>query len=88
MHFLKKDQKIRAWVDLPPIIRAMPERKRFFAVDVFPYRAIVLYKEQIKQYILVNVMAHHHTFFQIAPMIREQLILKLVKVIFKEIKLI
>ena len=29
MHFLKKGQKIRAWVD-PPLIHAMPERKRFF----------------------------------------------------------
>ena len=28
MHFLKKGQKIRAWVD-PPLIRAMPERKGF-----------------------------------------------------------
>ena len=35
MHFLKKGQKIRAWVD-PPLILAMPERKRFFSVDVFP----------------------------------------------------
>ena len=33
MHFLKEGQKIRAWVDPPfPIIRAMPERKRFFAL--------------------------------------------------------
>ena len=31
MHFLKKGQKIRAWVDPPPLIRAMPERKRFFS---------------------------------------------------------
>ena len=30
MHFLKEGQKIRAWVDPPPLIRAMPERKRFF----------------------------------------------------------
>ena len=30
MHLLKEGQKIRAWVDPPPIIRAMPERKRFF----------------------------------------------------------
>ena len=29
-HGGKKGQKIRAWVDPPPIIRAMPERKRFF----------------------------------------------------------
>ena len=36
MHFLKEGQKIQAWVD-PPLIRAMPERKRFFSVDVFPY---------------------------------------------------
>ena len=36
MHFLKEGQKIRAWVDPPPIIRAMPERKRFFSIDVFP----------------------------------------------------
>ena len=27
---LKRGPKIRAWVDPPPIIRAMPERKRFF----------------------------------------------------------
>ena len=31
MHFLKEGQKIRALVDpSPPLIRAMPERKRFF----------------------------------------------------------
>ena len=36
MHFLKEGQKIRAWVDHPPIIRAMPERKRFFTIAVFP----------------------------------------------------
>ena len=38
MHFLKKGQNIRAWVDpLPlPLIRAMPERKRFFSIDVLP----------------------------------------------------
>ena len=35
MHFLKEGQKIRAWVD-PPLIRAMPERKRFFSMDLFP----------------------------------------------------
>ena len=33
MHFKKEGQKIRAWVDPPsPIIRAMPERKRFFSL--------------------------------------------------------
>ena len=37
MHFLKEGQKIWAWVDQPPLFRAMPERKRFFPIDVFPY---------------------------------------------------
>ena len=37
MHFLKKGQKNRAWVDPPYLIWAMPERKRFFPIDVFPY---------------------------------------------------
>ena len=32
MHLLKEGQKIRAWVDPSPIIRAMPERKRFFSL--------------------------------------------------------
>ena len=37
----KGGQKIRAWVDPPsPLIRAMPERKRFFSIDVFPYLEI------------------------------------------------
>ena len=37
MHFLKKGQQIRAWVDPPhPLIGIMPERKRFFFIDVFP----------------------------------------------------
>ena len=36
-HGGKKGQKIRAWVDPPPLIRAMPERKRFFPVDLFPF---------------------------------------------------
>ena len=36
IHFLKKGQKIRALAD-PPLIRAMPERKRFFSINVFPY---------------------------------------------------
>ena len=35
-HGGKKGQKIRAWVDPPPYIRAMPERKRFFSIEVFP----------------------------------------------------
>ena len=45
MHFLKKGQKNRAWVD-PPLIRAMPERKRFFSVDVFPYLGWLLHINQ------------------------------------------
>ena len=36
MYFLKKGQKNRARVDPPPLIQAMPERKRFFFIDVFP----------------------------------------------------
>ena len=37
MHLLKEGQKIRAWVDPPPLIWAMPERKRFFSsIDPFP----------------------------------------------------
>ena len=37
MHFLKKGQKIRAWVDsTPPLIWTMSERKRFFSIDAFP----------------------------------------------------
>ena len=41
MHFLKEGQKIRAWVDPPSIIRAMPERKRFFSIEVFPYNVVL-----------------------------------------------
>ena len=33
----KKDQKIRARVNPPPHFRAMPELKRLFSIDVFPY---------------------------------------------------
>ena len=36
-HGGKKGQKIRAWVDPPPYIRAMPERKLFFSIEAFPY---------------------------------------------------
>ena len=40
MHFLKKGQKIRAVLDPPPpLIRAMPERKRFFSIDVTPNKS-------------------------------------------------
>ena len=41
-HGGKKGQKIRAWVDppRPPLIRAMPERKRFFSIDVFPNQGL------------------------------------------------
>ena len=49
MHFLEKGQKIRAWVDPPPLIRAMPERKRFFFIDVFPYRKWgIIFVPQVK----------------------------------------
>ena len=36
LHFLKEGKKIWAGVDPLPIIRAMPERKRFFSIEVFP----------------------------------------------------
>ena len=42
-HGGKKGQKIRAWVDPPPYIRAMPKRKRFFSIDVFPNTTCMLY---------------------------------------------
>ena len=39
MHFQKRGPKNlgMGWVDPPPIIRAMPERKRFFSIDPFPH---------------------------------------------------
>ena len=47
MHFLKKGQTIRAWVlgRPPPLIRAMPERKRFFSTDVFPKAGFILRRD-------------------------------------------
>ena len=42
MYILKEGQKIRAWVDPPPIIRAMPKRKRFFSIDAFPKSSFLL----------------------------------------------
>ena len=36
MHFLKKGQKIRAWVDPPPPLSGNARKKTFFCVDVFP----------------------------------------------------
>ena len=47
MHFLKKGQKLRAWVDPPPLIRAMPERKRFFSLKsslMLKYQTLIIYK--------------------------------------------
>ena len=35
MHFLKKGQKIRAWVDPPPH-SGNARKKTFFFIDVFP----------------------------------------------------
>ena len=47
MHFLKEGQKIRAWVyPPPPLIRVMPERKRFFSIEAFPKDASKPYKLQ------------------------------------------
>ena len=52
----KRGQKIRAWVDLPPpLIRAMPERKRFFSSDVFPK---VVYKAQNISFLLFSVVTY------------------------------
>ena len=50
MHFLKEGQKIWAWVDpLPPLIRAMPERKRFFSLmSSLSSRSEVLTKFELK----------------------------------------
>ena len=62
MHFLKKGQKIRARVDTPPLIWAMPERKRFFSIEVFPKnnKIIRLYSKtfflNITSLIEINVM--------------------------------
>ena len=41
-NLVKKGQKIRAWVNPPPF-RALPERKRAFPYDVFPY---IIYRFQ------------------------------------------
>ena len=46
---VEKRAKIRAWVD-PPLIRAMPERKLFFFIDVFPNK--IWHPENHIQYIL------------------------------------
>ena len=54
MHFLKEGQKNRAWVDPPPIIRAMPERKRFFSADPFPYITIPLTEIFPKEYLVAS----------------------------------
>ena len=35
MHFLKEGQKIRAWVDPPPLFGQCPKENVFF-IDVFP----------------------------------------------------
>ena len=37
MHFLKEGQKIRAWVDPPPLFRKCPEENVFFFIEAFPY---------------------------------------------------
>ena len=41
---LEKGQKIRAWVDAP-LIQAMPERKRFFSIDVFPNLGVLIFSK-------------------------------------------
>ena len=37
MHFLKEGQKIRAWVDPPPLFGQCP-KENVFCIDVFPYQ--------------------------------------------------
>ena len=59
MHFLKEGQKIRAWVDPLPLIRAMPERKRFFSMDLFPYTGGWLKKGWKSRIFLVSLCWRH-----------------------------
>ena len=41
MHFLKEGRKNSGMGrPPPPLIRAMPERKRFFSIDPFPYTGV------------------------------------------------
>ena len=42
MHFLKKGQQIRAWVDPPPFLGKAPKEKVFFSIDPFPYSVLNL----------------------------------------------
>ena len=42
MHFSKKGQKIRAWVDPPLLFGQSPKENVFFCIDVFPYQIIWL----------------------------------------------
>ena len=37
MHFLKEGQKIRAWVDPPPLFGQCPKENVFFSIEAFPY---------------------------------------------------
>ena len=47
MHFLKKGQKIRAWVDPPPpSFGQCPKEKFFFSIDVFPYGGLYVQWER------------------------------------------
>ena len=59
MHFLKKGQKIQAWVDPPPLIRAMPERKRFFSIDVFPYDYLLVHSSYHGLLVVLHAQQHH-----------------------------
>ena len=66
MHFLKKGQKIRAWVD-PPLIRAMPEKKRFFqwissltlltAMTPRPHAVLKTWQKQVITLILPDILS-------------------------------
>ena len=56
MHFLKEGKKIWAWVDPPPLIRAMPERKRFFSIEVFPYTTLLVEVRLVVEYDSVKTL--------------------------------
>ena len=80
MHFLKKGQKFRAWEAPPPspLIRAMPERKRFFLLmsslssetDLISPSAF--WKEEGIQSFLIQIQMTTTTWRQRAALVQEQ----------------
>ena len=47
MHFLKKGQKIQAWVDPPPSFGQCPKENVFFPIDVIPYGIRIIRKRYV-----------------------------------------